>query len=123
MAMGEIGIFPDMADAAPGIANVFFVSFVFIVVSPSSRITDAAPPTSHHSIYQVFVLFNVLLAIIVDAYQGAVGDSVEAKTIAQDAAFAISRLSYNMSGCRGKPIVSSQRLLLAASTFVSQVRS
>jgi hypothetical protein len=62
------------------------------------------------------------LAIIVDAYQGAVGDSGEATTIAQDAAFAIRRLSYNMSGCRGKPIVSSQRLLLAASTFVSQVR-
>jgi hypothetical protein len=32
MAMGEIGIFPDMVNAAPGIANLFFVSFVFIVV-------------------------------------------------------------------------------------------
>jgi hypothetical protein len=50
MAMGEIGIFPDMADAAPAIANVYFVSFVFIVVSPSSRIADPAFPTPHHAI-------------------------------------------------------------------------
>ena len=33
MAMGEIGIFPDMVLAAPGIAVLYFVSFVFIVVS------------------------------------------------------------------------------------------
>jgi hypothetical protein len=32
MAMGEIGIFPDMVLAAPGIAVLYFVSFVFIVV-------------------------------------------------------------------------------------------
>jgi hypothetical protein len=30
--MGEIGIFPDMVLAAPGIAVLYFVSFVFIVV-------------------------------------------------------------------------------------------
>jgi hypothetical protein len=33
MAMGEIGIFPDMVLAAPGISVLYFVSFVFIVVS------------------------------------------------------------------------------------------
>lgn len=32
MAVGEIGVLPDMLDAAPGIANVYFVTFIFIVV-------------------------------------------------------------------------------------------
>jgi hypothetical protein len=72
---------------------------------------------------QVFVLFNVLLAIIVDAYQKAAGEATEAPSMAQDAAAAIKRLSYNVSGCSGTQIVSSDRLLLATIAFMNQVRS
>jgi hypothetical protein len=32
-AIGEIGVLPEMVDAASGIANLYFVTFVFIVVS------------------------------------------------------------------------------------------
>jgi hypothetical protein len=72
---------------------------------------------------QVFVLFNVLLAIIVDAYQKAAGEATEAPSIAQDAAAAIKRLSYNVAGCSGMQIVSSDRLLQAVIAFMKQVRS
>ena len=87
----------------------------------------ANPELSSNSQYelhyvQVFVLFNVLLAIIVDAYQKAAGEATETASIAQDAAAAFKRLAYNVSGCSGKQIVSSERLLQAAVALIKQAR-
>ncbi len=124
MAVGEIGVFPSMVDAAPGIANVFFVTFLFIVViwihNSACRFffcfcDDVFFP-------QVFVLFNVLLAIIVDAYQSAANDSRETISIAQDAVLALKRLNYQISAYSGRPTVPSHRLAYIVSAMLKQAR-
>jgi hypothetical protein len=70
----------------------------------------------------VFVLFNVLLAIIVDAYQSAANDSRETISIAQDAVLALKRLNYQISAHSGRQTVSSQRLAHTVLAMLKQAR-
>jgi hypothetical protein len=65
-------------------------------------------------------LFNILLAIIVDAYGGAADESRDTISIAQDASEAITRLFYKLSFLKGKNTVSSERLAQAVSMLSAQ---
>lgn len=89
----------ELLQADPGIANLYFLSFFFVVV---------------------FVLFNILLAIIVDAYGGAADESRETISIAQDASDALTRLLYKLAFLKGKKTVSSERLARAVSALSAQ---
>lgn len=68
------------------------------------------------------MLFNVLLAIIVDAYQGAANEGRDSISMAQDASIALNRLLYNVSAFGGMPTVSSSRLLQEVSTMIKEAR-
>ncbi len=64
-------------------------------------------------------MFNILLAIIVDAYGGAADESRETISIAQDASHAVTRLVYNLAFLKGKKTVSSQQRLARAVSVLS----
>lgn len=88
-----------MVQADPAIANLYFLSFIFVVV---------------------FILFNILLAIIVDAYGDAAEESRESISIAQDANTAIYRLMYKFSALKGSQRVTSEHLVQAISKLHAQ---
>jgi hypothetical protein len=121
-----------MAQADPSIANLYFLSFLFVVVRRARCALNSATQLSNIAVAflhgvplrhraQVFILFNILLAIIVDAYQEAAEESRESISIAQDASAALSRLVYQFSALKGNKIVSSERLAQALSHLNSQV--
>lgn len=66
------------------------------------------------------MLFNILLAIIVDAYGGAADESRETISIAQDASDALTRLLYKLAFLKGKKTVSSEQLARAVSALSAQ---
>ncbi len=67
------------------------------------------------------MLFNILLAIIVDAYGGAAEESRESISIAQDAVSALNRLVYKLSFLQGDKKLPSQRLAQEVSKLRVQV--
>ena len=69
----------------------------------------------------VFVLFNVLLAIIIDAYQQAAEQSRESVSVSQDAAIVLQKLTYHMSAFAGKRIISSDKLAQTVDNLRKQV--
>jgi len=82
------------------LAPLYYVTFCFVVV---------------------FVLFNVLLAIIIDAYQQAAEQSRESVSVSQDAAFVLQKLAYHLSAFAGKRTISSEELARVVDNMRKQV--
>jgi hypothetical protein len=111
----------QLLQADPGIANVYFLSFIFVVVSYFHNCAILSKCEIFH-FFKVFVLFNILLAIIVDAYGGAAEESRESISIAEDVSASFNRLLYKLSVFKGSKTMSSERLAQAVSKLTHQAR-